>query len=90
MATTVYVLCAATSALCTVLLIRGYRRSRARLLLWSALCFVFLAINNIMLFVDLSLFPHIDLVAVRSATGLAGPLLLLYGFIFDMDRGEES
>ena len=39
----VYLLCAATSALCAALLVRSYRRSRSRLLLWSCLCFVGLA-----------------------------------------------
>jgi hypothetical protein len=89
MATAVYVLCAALSLLCTVLLVRGFVRSRSRLLLWSALCFVFLAINNILLVVDLSIVPDTDLAIVRTATGLAGPVVLLYGFIFDMGRGER-
>lgn len=49
-ATAVYILCAVTSVLCAGLLVRSYLRSRVRLLLWSALCFVGLAVNNVLLF----------------------------------------
>ena len=45
----VYVLCALTSIACAVLLLRGYFRTRVRLLLWSGLCFVGLALNNALL-----------------------------------------
>ena len=58
MAEVVYILCALTSLACAVLLIRGYRRSRSRLLLWSCLGFVALAANNVLLFVDLVVVPH--------------------------------
>ena len=40
MAETVYILCALTCMACAVLLLRGYRRSRARFLLWSSICFM--------------------------------------------------
>ena len=53
----VYMLCAATSLACAVLLLRGYRRSGARFLLWSSLCFVGLALNNVILFVDKVVLP---------------------------------
>ena len=39
-----------------MLLFRGYARSGLRLLLWSALCFVCLTLNNVLLFVDLPVF----------------------------------
>lgn len=81
MVESVYVLCAATSALCAALLFRGYRTNRTRLMLWSSLCFVGLAANNILVFVDLVLFPQIDLFALRVAPELAGMILLLYGLI---------
>ena len=35
----VYVLCLLTSLACAVLLLRSYRQTRIRLLLWSGLCF---------------------------------------------------
>ena len=59
MAETVYVLCALTSILCAALLFRAYRGNRSRLLLWSTLCFVGLALNNVFLFVDIVVVPDI-------------------------------
>jgi len=80
-----YLLCAATSILCAVLLLRGYLRSRSRLLMWSTLCFFGLAINNILLFVDLVVFPgpEIDLRAIRSGSALISVLLFVIGLIWE-------
>jgi hypothetical protein len=60
MAEAVYFLCAATSIACAWLLFRGYRASKTRLLFWSSLCFVGLAMNNVLLVVDLVLLPSVD------------------------------
>jgi hypothetical protein len=57
--------------------------------MWSALCFTFLAINNILLVVDLAMLTSHDLRVVRSATALAGVAVLLYGFVFDLGRTER-
>ena len=81
----VYVLCALTSLACAVLLLRGYRRSRQRLLLWSGLCFVGLALNNVLLVIDVRVVPQTDLSFLRTLPALAGVALLLYGFIWDAD-----
>ena len=83
MAGAVYILCAGTSLLCAVLLLRGYGQSRLRLLLWSGLCFVGLAFNNILLIVDVVLVPSLDLAVWRPLVALVGLALLLYGLIFD-------
>jgi hypothetical protein len=83
MAETVYALCASTSILCAVLLFRGYRATRTRLLFWSSLCFAGLALNNVLLFVDLILVPNIDLFFWRAAAALAGMSILLYGLIWE-------
>ena len=82
MAETVYLLCAAASLLCAVLLHRGYARSRAQLLLWSCLCFYGLTLNNVLLFVDLVVVPQVDLSVWRAATALAALLALLTGLIW--------
>jgi len=79
----VYILCALTSLTCAVLLLRGYGRSRMRLLLWSGLCFVALALNNIVLFLDLVIFPQVDLSVWRGVIALVGVATLLYGLIWD-------
>ena len=85
MAEAVYILCAATSIACAVLLLRAYLRSRARFLLWSGLCFVFLGLNNILLYVDLAVFDDLDMRLVRHATALTGLLLLVWGLIWDAE-----
>ncbi|HYW10526.1 MAG TPA: DUF5985 family protein [Longimicrobium sp.] len=83
MATLVYALCALTSLACAVLLLRGYAASRARLLLWSGLCFAGLALNNILLLVDKSLVPAVDLSLWRTLPAVAGVALLLYGLVWE-------
>ncbi len=83
MATLVYALCALTSTACALLLLRGYLRSRFRLLLWSGLCFAGLALNNVILFVDKQVVPDLDLSVWRSLPAVAGIALLLYGFVWD-------
>jgi hypothetical protein len=85
MAELVYFLCAATSVACAVLLARGYSRTRARLLLWSALCFGFLALNNVLLVVDLVILPDIDLSLWRLWSAVIGVGLLVYGLIWEVD-----
>ena len=83
MASLVYILCAVTSAGCVVLLIRGYRRRRNRLLLWSSVCFAGLFLNNLLLLIDLVLAPSVDLSAWRGFTGLGALLVLLFGLVWD-------
>ena len=83
MAEAVYLLCALTSTFCAMLQIRSYRRQRTRLLLWSSACFVGLAINNVMLFVDLVVVQDLDLSVLRTASALAAIALLLVGLIWE-------
>lgn len=79
----VYLLCALTSVLCAGLLIRSYRANRSKLLLWSTLCFVGLAVNNILLFVDLVLVPTYDLQLWRSLAALIAFVTLLIGLVWE-------
>ena len=75
-----------TCIACTVLLYRGYLRTGARLLFWSALCFIGLSLSNVLLFFDLVLFPtEVDLRLYRLITALAGIAFLLYGFISESE-----
>ncbi|HEY7639866.1 MAG TPA: DUF5985 family protein [Steroidobacteraceae bacterium] len=75
-----------TVGLCAFLLLRGYARVRQRLLLWSGLCFVGLAISNAVLFVDLSIYPaEVNLYTWRLGIAAVSMLLLLYGLIFESD-----
>lgn len=77
----VYLLCALTSVACTVLLFRGFRRSRMALLFWSSAAFFAFALANILLFVDLCVLPQYDLLLLRQTVNFAGVVLLLYGLI---------
>ena len=81
--TLVYVLCLATSALCAGLLLRAWRQSHSRLLLWTAAAFVLLAINNLFLVADLVLFPDVDLWPFRQAASLLAASVLIYGFVWE-------
>ena len=80
---TVYVLCALTSIACTFLLLASYRRTRERLLLWSGLCFAGLALNNVLLFLDLVVVPSIDLSLWRSGVALVSVSLLVVGLVWE-------
>jgi hypothetical protein len=79
----VYALCALTSAACAGLLLRGYARSRFRLLLWSGLCFVGLTLNNVLLVLDRLVFPAVDLSTWRLAVALVALLLLVGGLVLE-------
>jgi hypothetical protein len=80
-AETVYALCAITSLICAALLFAGYRKERTALLFWASLGFIGLALNNILLFVDLIILPAYDLFLWRTMAALVGMVLLLYGLI---------
>ncbi len=83
MAEAVYALCALTSAACAILLVRSYRRNRVRLLFWSAFCFIALAVNSVLVFIDLIVVPEIDLGIFRSLIALTGLGGLLFALIWD-------
>jgi hypothetical protein len=82
----VYALCAFTSVGCAVLLLRAYRRRGIRLLLWSGLCFAGLALNNILLFIDLQVLPEVDLSLWRPIPAVIGVAILLYGLVWETGR----
>jgi hypothetical protein len=85
-ASAVYLLCFVASCICAYLLGRSYLRTGARLLLWSGLCFGILAVNNLVLVVDLLLLPAADLRVPRLLLALAGVGTLLFGCIWDLER----
>ena len=75
-----------TSLGCTILLLRAYASSGVRLLLWSGLCFVFLTLNNVLLFFDVVVFPvEVDLRPYRLAAAFIAVGFLLYGFIWEAE-----
>ena len=83
----VYILCFFTSSACAFLLARNYARTRAKLLMWSALCFALLAVNNMLVVVDLLVLPtQVSLRLARLGFSLAAVMVLLFGFIWDLEE----
>ncbi len=82
---TVYLLCFLTSFAAMVLLYRSYLQHETRLLLWSALAFVALAVNNLLLFVDIVVLPSVNLLPLRYLSALIAVGLMLYGFVWELD-----
>jgi hypothetical protein len=80
----VYALCAGAAFLCTVLLLRAYRETGTRLLLWSTACFGCLTLNNILVMVDLVFLPSVDLFLFRTVAALAGIGALLFGLVWEI------
>ena len=80
----VYLLCFFTSTICAVMLGRSFHRTRANLLFWSAMCFLLLAAQNLLLVLDMVVFPtSIDLALPRALVSLAAVATLLFGFIWN-------
>lgn len=79
----VYILCAVIAFTCCVLLLRGYRKSKARLLLWSGLCFAMFTLDNVILFIDKVIIPSIALSPWQTPIPLIGVIFLLYGLVWE-------
>ena len=84
-ASAVYILCFIASSACAVLLARSYKRSGARLLLWTCLCFIALACNNLTLVADLVVLRDYDLKLARLVFSLTAVSVLLFGFVWDLE-----
>ena len=83
--TIVYLLCFLTAGACAWLLARTYWRTGMRLLLWSALCFLFLAGNSLVVILDLLVLKEVDLSLLRTGLSLAAVCVLLFGFLWDRE-----
>jgi hypothetical protein len=80
---TVYILCGITALACGILLLRGYWRTGARLLLWSGLFFFALTLENAILFVDNILVQNVDFSLLRNSVALLGVSMLMYGLVME-------
>lgn len=83
MSEVVYALCAIISVGCAVQLFRSYRKRPARLSLWVMLCFISVAVNNVMLFLDRVLVPEVDLGLFRAGTAVVAAVILTGGLIWE-------
>jgi hypothetical protein len=77
----IYLLCTATSIAAALLLLRQYRASRTGLLFWSSIGFFGLALNSVLVYIDLALVPTIDLSLPRSIAGAVAMLAIVYGLV---------
>jgi len=83
----IYLLCAATSAIAAVLLLRQYRARRSPVLLWSCFGFFGLAANNALVFIDFAVTgPAANLALPRTLIGAVAMVVLLYGLL----RGADA
>jgi hypothetical protein len=80
---TIYLLSTGTCLLCAALLLRAYAQRHVRLLLWSGLCFEGLMLENVKLYVDIVIFPDVDLALWRKLPGVIALSLLLFGLVWD-------
>ena len=79
----VFGLCVLTSGLSAVLLLKTYKKRPDRLLLWSGIYFVLLALNSILVFFD-HVLPQYDLTIPRALASLSAVCVLLYAFIWEL------
>lgn len=82
----VYILCFVTSGLCAGLLLRSWWKTRSRLPLWTAVSFIFLALNNLALVFDFVVFPAADLSLLRQILAIVALAILIWGFVWETER----
>ena len=81
----IFALCLLACVVCAFLLLRGYARGGARLLLWTGACFALLSINNLMVILDIVVFPTLDLQGWRHAASLLAVSVLLIGLVWESE-----
>jgi hypothetical protein len=81
----IYSLCFLTCLGCGFLLLRGYGRNGARLLLWTGACFCMLSLNNLIVLLDLVIFVQEDLQGWRLAASLAAVATLIVGLVWESE-----
>jgi len=82
----IYLLCAITSLVAAWMLLQYFLHRRTQLLFWSFIGFLGLAANNVLVFLDLVVYPSADLSLARSLVGAVGMLALVYGLIWETGR----
>ncbi|MBY0546466.1 MAG: hypothetical protein K2W95_04200 [Candidatus Obscuribacterales bacterium] len=83
MGTVIYALCAIASIVCFGLLFRSAVASKQRLIFWTAFCFFLLSIQNIILFIDLTVISQTDLSIWRTSAGFVGCSGLLFALLWE-------
>jgi hypothetical protein len=83
MSVVIYTLCAITSLVCAVLLLRAYQANHYRLLFWASIFFGGVTINNIFLILDKLVYTELDLLVLRLIVMQVALVSFIYGLIFD-------
>lgn len=84
MAPIVYALSTMTCIACAYLLLRSFKKNGTRLLLWSGICFIGLAINNALATIDVNT-PNdvLDLSLVRVTVAIISVSILIFGLTWE-------
>lgn len=79
----IYILGVVTCLICTLLLARGYLRTRVRLLMWCCIFFAAITVDNFILFFDLIVYPQVDLALWRNSATLFGLASMIFGLVWE-------
>lgn len=84
MASIVYALSTLTCIACAYLLLRSFKRTGTRLLLWSGLCFIGMALNNALATLDVNTPSELmDLSTLRVVVSIISVSILIYGLAWE-------
>jgi hypothetical protein len=78
----VYILCALTSLGSAVLLWRAVGKPGNGLLFWSGVCFLGMAINNVLMYIDSVLFPTFYMYELPNIVALVSIIILSLALIW--------
>ena len=73
-----------TCAACTAVLFYKHAGTGSRFLFWTGICFTFLTLNNVLLFLDLVVLEQ-DLRVWRHATALPALVAMTVGLLAEAD-----
>ena len=79
----VFMLCMLTSLVSGILLRRAAQGASRQLLMWSAIFFFGMAVNNAILFADVLVGPELDLTLAANLVAAVSIFSLLYALIWE-------
>lgn len=83
MAALVYILSTLTCGVCAYIQFRQFFKMRVKLLMWIAICFAGLTLNNALLIVDILLVPLTDFSISRLIVADFSVAILAVGFVWE-------
>ena len=79
----VYILCTITSVASAFFLARASRGASGRLMFWSAICFAGMAVNNLLLYIDVAVGPKYDWSLAPNIVALISVAVLIYALVWE-------